>query len=107
MWPIHGHYECRTCGRQYPVPWAPDEIPPAPVNLAAGEPARSLHRDVASLGSALLPRIILFAILLAPLVHAAEATALTKFDISDMPSQVSAFPSRAVQVFNRTKGSLS
>jgi len=21
MWPIHGHYECRTCGRHYPVPW--------------------------------------------------------------------------------------
>jgi len=22
MWPIHGHYECRTCGRHYPVPWS-------------------------------------------------------------------------------------
>ena len=22
MWPIHGHYACATCGRQYPVPWA-------------------------------------------------------------------------------------
>jgi hypothetical protein len=22
MWPIHGHYECRTCGRLHPVPWA-------------------------------------------------------------------------------------
>jgi hypothetical protein len=21
MWPIHGHYECRTCGRRYPVDW--------------------------------------------------------------------------------------
>ncbi len=21
MWPIHGHYECRTCGRRYPVVW--------------------------------------------------------------------------------------
>jgi len=19
MWPIHGHYECRTCGRRYPA----------------------------------------------------------------------------------------
>lgn len=19
MWPVHGHYECRTCGRQYPA----------------------------------------------------------------------------------------
>ena len=22
MWPIHGQYRCRTCGRHYPVPWA-------------------------------------------------------------------------------------
>lgn len=22
MWPIHGHYQCRTCMRQYAVPWA-------------------------------------------------------------------------------------
>jgi hypothetical protein len=22
MWPIHGAYQCRTCGRHYPVPWA-------------------------------------------------------------------------------------
>ena len=21
MWPIHGHYECRTCGREFPVNW--------------------------------------------------------------------------------------
>jgi hypothetical protein len=21
MWPAHGHYQCRTCGREYPVPW--------------------------------------------------------------------------------------
>ena len=22
MWPIHGHYACRTCRRVYTVPWA-------------------------------------------------------------------------------------
>jgi hypothetical protein len=22
MWPIHGQYECRTCGRRHPVRWA-------------------------------------------------------------------------------------
>ena len=22
MWPIHGHYECATCGRRHQVPWA-------------------------------------------------------------------------------------
>jgi hypothetical protein len=21
MWPAHGQYECRTCGRRYPVCW--------------------------------------------------------------------------------------
>jgi len=21
MWPIHGHYACRACGRLYRVPW--------------------------------------------------------------------------------------
>ena len=21
MWPIHGHYQCRSCGRLYNVPW--------------------------------------------------------------------------------------
>jgi len=21
-WPIHGHYRCRVCGRQYQVAWA-------------------------------------------------------------------------------------
>jgi hypothetical protein len=22
MWPIHGQYECRLCGRRHRVPWA-------------------------------------------------------------------------------------
>jgi len=22
MWPIHEQYQCRSCGRHYPVPWA-------------------------------------------------------------------------------------
>jgi hypothetical protein len=26
MWPIHGHYVCRTCGRRHPVPWAPENL---------------------------------------------------------------------------------
>jgi len=24
MWPSHGHYQCRTCGREYLVPWELD-----------------------------------------------------------------------------------
>ena len=26
-WPIHGSYQCRTCGRSYLVPWAAGEAP--------------------------------------------------------------------------------
>lgn len=30
MWPIHGSYQCRECGRSYPVPWAvPHIVQPA------------------------------------------------------------------------------
>jgi hypothetical protein len=29
MWPIHGHYQCRTCGREYPVLWESDSAPEA------------------------------------------------------------------------------
>ena len=31
MWPIHGQYKCRTCGRFYPVPWG--ELRAAPSDL--------------------------------------------------------------------------
>jgi hypothetical protein len=31
LWPIHGHYQCRTCGREYPVAWQD-------TNPIAGEP---------------------------------------------------------------------
>jgi hypothetical protein len=26
MWPIHGQYQCRICGRRYAVPWAGDKF---------------------------------------------------------------------------------
>jgi len=26
MWPIHGSYRCRTCGRNYPVPWEGEHL---------------------------------------------------------------------------------
>ena len=32
MWPAHGQYQCRTCGREYPVPWELD-ITKAPGRL--------------------------------------------------------------------------
>ena len=28
MWPIHGEYQCRDCGRHYPVPWAAETMVP-------------------------------------------------------------------------------
>lgn len=23
-WPHHGHYRCKSCGREYAVPWGPE-----------------------------------------------------------------------------------
>jgi hypothetical protein len=41
MWPIHGHYECRVCGREYPVAWsnAKNEARPKRSDLGVYEPA--------------------------------------------------------------------
>jgi hypothetical protein len=43
MWPIHGHYQCRTCGRLYRVPWTESHeeprqasVPPLMQALAGG-----------------------------------------------------------------------
>jgi hypothetical protein len=38
MWPIHGHYTCRVCHRQYQVPWDSRQ----PVNTVELAPARKL-----------------------------------------------------------------
>jgi hypothetical protein len=52
-WPIHGQYECRTCGRRYAVPWAEPQR-----TVAAG------HRNapVRGFGSALLPILLILAL---------------------------------------------
>jgi hypothetical protein len=100
MWPIHGQYQCAACGRSYSVPWDGDRLPPtraklagvlpgvapeaAPVQvLPAGVPSYVARSEVAnpsglnavhvSFRSALLPRLILLAILLAPHIQAAGA----------------------------------
>lgn len=39
MWPIHGEYECRTCGRHYAVPW--DGAGPLAASVAQPAPARA------------------------------------------------------------------
>jgi hypothetical protein len=31
MWPIHGTYRCRNCGRHYPVPWSAETTVPIEV----------------------------------------------------------------------------
>ena len=49
MWPSHGRYECRTCGREYPVPWELD---------ATGSPWRSGDEKLVSSGTRLAGRSI-------------------------------------------------
>ena len=55
-WPIHGQYQCRTCGRLYPVPWA----------------GNRLQAHAPSFRSLLLPLAIMLAILPASTVRAAD-----------------------------------
>jgi len=34
MWPIHGRYQCRVCGRGYRVPWAAEHaVQRAPIGI--------------------------------------------------------------------------
>jgi hypothetical protein len=86
MWPIHGEYQCGACGRRYSVPWAGDGFPPAQAKPADIEPAQILPSGVPSYVdvarphglraaglSAVFPRVILLAVLLASHVQAGEA----------------------------------
>ena len=72
MWPIHGEYECRVCGRRYPVPWAGNRLLPASAERIAAEPARIRRAAVPSFRSASLLLIIALVFLLAPPVQAAD-----------------------------------
>ncbi len=38
MWPVEGHYRCRTCLREYPVEWGNQEAAAHPAPLRAAEP---------------------------------------------------------------------
>src|SRR5260370_33663937 len=73
MWPIHGQYKCRTCGRHYLVPWAGDKALRAPAGLIAAEATRMRQPRVPSFRSASVPLGIVLAILLASAVRAADA----------------------------------
>jgi hypothetical protein len=72
MWPIRGKYECRTCGRRYPVPWAVDGPLPASGKLIAAESARLRRAGIPSLRSASMPVIIALLFLLTSPVQAAN-----------------------------------
>jgi hypothetical protein len=45
MWPSHGQYECRTCGRRHPVCWEQ----PSPATLRGMTLPRETHRQSALL----------------------------------------------------------
>lgn len=69
MWPIHGQYQCRTCGRQYTVPWADHRLPPPAFTGA-------VRRQPARVPSAILPLIVVLAIVAASPARAADASAV-------------------------------
>jgi hypothetical protein len=73
MWPIHGEYQCRTCGRHYPVPWARDQFLPAPPTLSVAAPAQTRQAHVSPLRSALLLLFFVLAGLLVSTLRAADA----------------------------------
>ena len=62
MWPIHGEYECRTCGRHFPVPWAWENFAPAAASRGS----------IATLRPAVLPLFVLLALLSAPVVRGSD-----------------------------------
>lgn len=46
MWPVHGHYECRACGRKYPA--FAEELVPAYANRPASQ--RAAHAALSRAG---------------------------------------------------------
>ena len=61
MWPIHGHYQCRICARQFPVPWAEREY--------VRHQAR--QGPLPSFGS-FLPKLLILAFVIARPIQAAD-----------------------------------
>jgi hypothetical protein len=67
MWPIHGQYQCRTCGRHYPVQWG-------------GESSQIYLAPSPSFKSAVLPIIVMLAILVPASLRAADAPIMVSND---------------------------
>src|SRR5581483_2119642 len=67
MWPTHGHYQCRTCGREYSVPWNENGS-----IAASNSTSRRQARQFPWFRSALLPLILATAILWPVRAKAAE-----------------------------------
>jgi hypothetical protein len=72
MWPIHGEYECRVCGRRYSVPWAGDRLLAAPAKLIPAGPARIPRAAISSFRSASVLLIITLVLLVSALRAADE-----------------------------------
>jgi len=69
MWPIHGEYECRICGRRYPVAWGDAAVSaPAAVSPAARLSMTSSRR----IRSVLVPAAVLLAIFWPRTLHGAD-----------------------------------
>jgi hypothetical protein len=89
MWPIHGRYECRTCGRRYAVPWADNRLlGPAFAKAVPHRPAR--------VPSALLPLMILLAVLLASTSRASDAPLVSSTAVSSTAVSSTALASTAM-----------
>ena len=66
MWPIHGQYECRACGRYYPVQWADRGTSPMRQTRSFELPALSL--------------VVILAMLLPANIQATDAPIVTSND---------------------------
>jgi hypothetical protein len=68
MWPIHGQYQCRTCGRHYPVQWA-------------GSGMSQIHNTPSpAFRSAVLPLLVILLMLVPANIHAANASLMASND---------------------------
>src|ERR1700722_18587223 len=72
MWPIHGQYECRTCGRRYPVQWD------------GGGTSLMRQTPSPSVKFVELPLVVILAMLLPANIHGADAPIVTSNNGAEM-----------------------